>query len=149
MEKLFFKPVCWPLFIRMSQYVPNFRFFNVFLIMQAHFHSKVPKHANFRRSLQYSRAEIKLCANFLALRCDKTQQGSYDQVLQNMTWQFSLKDILFLNSKIIIFTFLANVPKMPKDMAKRPDIKVVFKSCQTFAEQNFLNLGFVKVGMLW
>ena len=59
---------------RVSRYGSNFRFFNVFIIRQAPL--IYPKQANFCRSLQNSRAEIQLCAKFVALRCDKTIQDS-------------------------------------------------------------------------
>ena len=58
--------------IRMSQHVEIFIFFNVFIIRQAHLPPKVLKQTYFRISLQNSRAEIELCENILALRCDKT-----------------------------------------------------------------------------
>ena len=55
------------LYSRVSQHGTNVRFFNVFIIRQAHLRPIVPKRARFRRSLQNSQAEIELCANFLAL----------------------------------------------------------------------------------
>ena len=64
----------WGLYERGSQ----LRFFNVFIIRQVHLHSKVQR-----------------CANFLALRHDRTipvqdflQYGSYVQVLHNITSQY-------------------------------------------------------------
>ena len=62
------------LYSRVSQHESNVRFFNVFIIRQAHLRPNVPKRARFRRSLQNSQAEIELWANFLALRWDKTIQ---------------------------------------------------------------------------
>ena len=47
------------LYSRVSQYVPNFRFFNVFILKQAHLHPKVTKQANFRGSLQNLQAKLK------------------------------------------------------------------------------------------
>ena len=46
-------------------YIPNFRFFNVFILKQAHLHPKVEKQANFRGSLQNSRAKLKTVRFFL------------------------------------------------------------------------------------
>ena len=43
--------------------------------MQAHLPSKVSKHANFHGFLQKKPAEKERCANFLALRRDKTVQN--------------------------------------------------------------------------
>ena len=50
----------------------NLRFFNVFIIKQAHFPQKPRKQANFRGSLQKWPSEIEWSANFFALRSDKT-----------------------------------------------------------------------------
>ena len=66
--------------------------FSTFSIM-----SKVLKQANFCTSLKNSRAEIEVCANCLALLCDKTIQdrgtifcskGPMTKVLQNITSQY-------------------------------------------------------------
>ena len=45
--------------------------------------STVLKQANFRTSLQNSRAEIESCVNFLALRCDKINFEE-KKILQNL-----------------------------------------------------------------
>ena len=58
----------------MSQYVLIFYIFKVFIIGQVHLHL-LPQ-ANFHGSLQYTPEEIELCANFLALRRDKTMQDT-------------------------------------------------------------------------
>ena len=55
------------LYNRVSQYVTNFRFFNVFITSQAHLRPKVLKKAICCRSLQNLQAEIDCCANFLAV----------------------------------------------------------------------------------
>ena len=70
----------WDLQSRGSHFVSHGLCFNVFIIRQAHLLPKVPKLANFRRSLQYSRAKIEVCANFLALHCDKTMQDKEQQI---------------------------------------------------------------------
>ena len=111
----------------MSQYVPNFRLFNVFIIREAHLFPKVLKQANFRWCLQNSQAEIELCANFLALRCDKTIRYSRDPIFavrflcpSSSKYKFieSLKKhtvVELLHLQNSYFYFFANVPKMPKD----------------------------------
>ena len=75
------------LYNRVSQYVPNCRFFNVFIFRQAHLHpKKVTKQANFRRSLQNSRAKIENCTNFFARSCTKTVKDREPIFCSNVIW---------------------------------------------------------------
>ena len=46
-------------YTRVSQYVSDFRFFNVFIIRHAHFLPKTPEQANFCILLQNLQAKIK------------------------------------------------------------------------------------------
>ena len=78
---------------RVSQFITNFRFFYVFINMQAQLHRKVLKEANFPWSLQNLWAEIEKYANFFARSCTKTvwdkepiflQQCYLVQVLQKV-----------------------------------------------------------------
>ena len=95
---------------RVGQNISNFQRFHT-VIRQAHLYLKVPKLANFRRSL----AEIEWCANFLALRSDKNKQdresnflqwGLCVQVLQNITAQHPLKKYCFWTLHLYCTYFL-------------------------------------------
>ena len=77
--------------------------------------------------MQNSQAEIELCANFLALRCDKTIRYSRDPIFavrflcpSSSKYKFieSLKKhtvVELLHLQNTYFYFFANVPKMSKD----------------------------------
>ena len=78
-------------------------------------------------------------------------------LLRSSKQQFTLS--LFLNyctSKILIFTVIENVPKMPKDIKnikikgiyETSNIKLGFKSFQAFQKNYFINLIFPKFGTL-
>ena len=56
--------------VRVSQWLNVYQIFDVFINRQDHLRPKVPKQANFCTYLQNSRAEMELCTNSLALRCD-------------------------------------------------------------------------------
>ena len=87
--------------IRVSQYVPNFHFFNVFILKQAHLHPKVTKQANFRGSLQNSRAKVENCANFFARSCTKTVKDREPIFCSNVIWSKYFKKVfhVYLNKK--------------------------------------------------
>ena len=93
--------VPWPLYIRVCQYVSNFRFNNDFIIRQAHLHPKVPKQGNVCESLQKWPAEIEWCAKCLEVLCGKTTVYKLEsqllavQNIQNITLQYPLKTVLF------------------------------------------------------
>ena len=99
---------------RVGQNISNFQRFHT-VIRQAHLYPKVPKLANFRRSL----AEIEWCANFLALRSDKTKQDREQFFAVRFVCPSSskhnftvpLKKVLFLNFTPILYIFFANMSK--------------------------------------
>ena len=99
---------------RVGQNISNFQRFHT-VIRQALFYPKVPKLANFRRSL----AEIEWCANFLALRSDKTKQDREQFFAVRFVCPSSskhnftvpLKKVLFLNFTPILYIFFANMSK--------------------------------------
>ena len=115
------------LYSRVRQYIHNFRFFYIFIIMQARLLPKVLKQANFCISLQNLRAEIELCANILALHCDnivknrelifcmKVPQSKFFKAkFDNTPWKaYWFWTIAPQNP---IFSFFASVPKNPKDI---------------------------------
>ena len=76
----------------------NFRFFNVFILKQAHLHPKVTKQANFRGSLQNSRAKIENCANFFARSCKKTVKDREPIFCSNVIWSKKVFHV-YLNKK--------------------------------------------------
>ena len=99
---------------RVGQNISNFQRFHT-VIRQALFYPKVPKLANFRRSL----AEIEWCANFLALRSDKNKQDREQFFAVRFVCPSSskhnftvpLKKVLFLNFTPILYIFFANMSK--------------------------------------
>ena len=107
----------------MSQYESNFRFFNAFIIRQAHLLPKTPKQAILCKSLQNSQAEFELCANILTLNCDKTIKDR-ELILRFVSLSSSKHKFIILLKKHTdfellhlqnpIFTVFANVPKSQK-----------------------------------
>ena len=99
---------------RVGQNISNFQRFHT-VIRQALFYPKVPKLANFRRSL----AEIEWCANFLALRSDKNKQDREQFFAVRFVCPSSSKHnftvplikVLFLNFTPILYIFFANMSK--------------------------------------
>ena len=80
--------------------------------------------------------------------------GSYLQVLQNITSQSPLKNVPFWtitppSSLFLLFCKCAKyAQRHTKNVKQRSDIKKSCKSCQTFAENYFMNLIFPKIGTI-
>ena len=124
---------------------------------------KVPKQANFRRSVQYSQAEIEWCAKFLALCCDKIMQdrelisGSKVPYPISSKHKFPtpLKKLIlnFCTSKILILTFckcakndLRHKKFLNKGQIWKQHFQISLKSLKNLVRKLFHKVFFSKIG---
>ena len=110
---------------RVSQSVSNFRFFNIFIIMHAHWRPKTPKTSKFSRILAKIATKIEWCANFLRctvsklfkIKCQFFAVRFLCPSSAKHKYTVPLKNLLFLNyytSKSLFLLFWKCVKNAPK-----------------------------------